>query len=457
MSTKKIKIKKNLLKEAKKALESLESFQNKNGNGNVFLFEEDGTKEMTFQSLLESEQTIEEIVKTWESSATHQLDEIMGMDFDITGAGAAGAAASAQQMKKDTRYAAIENINDALIMLYIQGKDLIVSALKKAAGAIMAVISPVVGIAKRIWAAIKKFCSSHPTICKIIAISLMILVLFLIMSLLASQAQAKITVDGKPMSENQVNLLKGFIQDLGGHGTVQQAPDKLAGVADAAGVQVPDLPGGHGIDKLTVEVVNWLDRAHHVPNNIELSATQEDGGKIAMEAFNFLKDVYKESDDKQGMARFFSQWVEAGKDLLGEFSQVIEKTQSTIRSTTRTTFNKIPADPETGARVLPQTFQKVQQSLNEDYLNSIEESSYHRSGADNIYKIAEKTAVTMMNMDEFPRITDSGLKEIFLDDAIHIIRKLLNTYSGMFEAELNEEKEELNEELKRMKELAGIL
>ena len=182
MSTKKIKIKKNLLKEAKKALESLESFQNKNGNGNVFLFEEDGTKEMTFQSLLESEQTIEEIVKTWEASATHQLDEIMGMDFDITGAGAAGAAASAQQMKKDTRYAAIENINDALIMLYIQGKDLIVSALKKAAGAIMAVISPVVGIAKRIWAAIKKFCSSHPTICKIIAISLMILVLFLIFS-----------------------------------------------------------------------------------------------------------------------------------------------------------------------------------------------------------------------------------------------------------------------------------
>ena len=63
----------------------------------------------------------------------------------------------------------------------------------------------------------------------------------------------------------------------------------------------------------------------------------------------------------------------------------------------------------------------------------------------------------MMNMDEFPRITDSGLKEMFLDDAIHIIRKLLNTYSGMFEAELNEEKEELNEELKRMKELAGIL
>tara|TARA_R100000005_G_scaffold95969_1_gene79822 strand:+ start:1686 stop:2816 length:1131 start_codon:yes stop_codon:yes gene_type:complete len=343
MHTKKIKINKKLLKEAKKAFKFLDSFKNKNGNGDVLLFENEKIRQTPFQSLLESEQTIEEIAKAWEKSASHQLDEIMGMDFDITGAGAAGAAASAQQMKKDTRYAAIENINDALIMLYIQGKDLIVSALKKAAGAVMAVISPVVGIAKRIWAAIKKFCSSHPTICKIIAISLMILVLFLIMSLLASQAQAKITVDGKPMSETQVNLLKGFVQDLGGHGKVGVAQDKLAGVAKAAGVQVPDLPGGHGVDKLTVEVVNWLDRAHHVPNNIELSATQEDGGKIAMEAFNFLKDVYKEADDKQGMARFFSQWVEAGKDLVGEFRQVIEKTQSTIRMSTRTTFEKVPA------------------------------------------------------------------------------------------------------------------
>lgn len=76
-----------------------------------------------------------------------------------------------------------------------------------------------------------------------------------------------------------------------------------------------------------------------------------------------------------------------------------------------------------------------------DLSESVEESAYHRYGADKIYKIAEKTAVAMMNMDEFPHITDRGVKEIFLEDAIHIIRKLLNTYSKMFQTGLNEERE----------------
>ena len=369
MSTKKIKIKKKFLKEAKKALEALETFQSKNGNGNIFLFEEDEIKETNFQSLLESEQSIEEIVRIWEKSATHQLDEIMGMDFAMSGAGAAGAAASAQQMKKDTAWAAVESVNDALIMLYIQGKDLILRSLSKAAGAIKAVLSPVVGILRKIWGAIKKFCSAHPIICKIVAIALVILVVFLVMSLLAGEAQAKITTGGgEPMSDQEVAVLKGFVQDLGGHGPVGQAPDKLAGVAQAAGVEVPQA-GGHGVDKLAVDVVNWIDRAHRSTEVIELSTVQEDGGKVANEAFNILSRLWKgskEAGTNDQMSGLFKQWIDAGKDLVGEFEQVIERTASTIRQSTRTGWDQIPSDPETGQRVLPQTFQKVQQSLNEE-------------------------------------------------------------------------------------------
>jgi len=371
MSTKKIKIKKNLLKEAKKALEALEIFQNKNGNGNVFLFEEDGTKEATFQSLLESEQAIEEIVQTWEKSATHQLNEIMGMDFALSGAGAAGAAGSAQQMKQDTAWAAVESVNDALIMLYIQGKDLILSSLSKAAGAIKAVLSPVLGILGRIWGAIKKFCSSHPIICKVVAIALVILVVFLVMSLLAGEAQAKITVGGgEPMNDTEVAALKGFVQDLGGHGPVGQAPDKLGGVAQAAGVGVPDA-GGHGVDKLAVDVVNWIDEAHRSTEVIELTTVQEDGGKVAMEAMNILKRLWQGKDSaaegtSEAMKGIFEQWIEAGTDLVGEFEQVITRTASTIRKSTRTGWDQIPSDPETGQRVLPQTFKAVQQNLREE-------------------------------------------------------------------------------------------
>tara|TARA_R110002020_G_scaffold223511_6_gene432630 strand:- start:1260 stop:2399 length:1140 start_codon:yes stop_codon:yes gene_type:complete len=369
MSTKKIKIKKNLLKEAKKALEALETFQNKNGNGNVFLFEETGTKEITFQSLLESEQTIEEIAQAWEKSATHQLDEIMGMDFGMSGAGAAGAAASAQQMKKDTAWAAVKSVNDAIIMLYIQGKDLILSALSKAAGAVKAVLGPVIGIAKRIWGAIKRFCSSHPIVCKIVAIALMVLVIFLVASILGSEAQAKITVDGKQLSDTEVNLLKGFVQDVGGHGPTGQAPDKLAGVARAAGVGVPEA-GGHGVDKLAVDTVNWIDRAHRATESIELTTAQEDGGKIASEAFNFLAKLWKGKEGQgasEGIKDIFQSWVDAGKDLIGSFEQTIERSASTIRQSTKVGWDQVPSDPETGARVLPQTFQKVQQSLNEQF------------------------------------------------------------------------------------------
>lgn len=368
MSTKKIKIKKNLLKEAKKALQTLESFQYKNGNGNIFLFEEAGIKEVAFQSILESEQTIEEIAQTWEKSATHQLEEIMGMDFATAGAGAAGAAASGREMAKDTAWAAVESVNDAIIMLYIQGKDLIISALSKAVGAVKAVLGPVLGIMKKIWGAIKRFCSSHPIICKVIAIALMVLVIFLVVSILGSEAQAKITVDGKQLSDTEVGLLKGFVQDVGGHGPVDAAADKLGSIAKVAGVDVPDA-GGEGVSKLAVDTVNWIDEAHRATESIELTTAQEDGGKIAREAFNFLVKLWKGKEGQgasEGMKDIFQSWVDAGKDLIGSFEQTIERTAGHIRQNTKVGWDQIPSDPETGARVLPQTFQKVQQSLNEE-------------------------------------------------------------------------------------------
>jgi hypothetical protein len=322
----KININKKMMKEAMNALDNLSIASVDHESKNVYLFESNGITKTSFKSLLESvdskERTLEEAILLWEKNAIYQLDEVLPFSridefFGIGSKSKMDAAVADVESGVDPKgsaWSAVNSVSEAAIMLLIQGKDLILRAIRGGIKLFAKILKPVIGIVRKIVGVVGKFCSKHKFLCKVVLAISVMLVVFMAMSLFAAEAQAKVTWKGHLLDQSMVDMLKGAVHDM----------STLGG----------DVGPGTGRMEMgmkeAVDAATWIDKANASADMIELQGSKEAGGEVMSKIFQKILNVREElKTSTDGSADAFGEilnkWTEQGKGLIGRYEEIIIK------------------------------------------------------------------------------------------------------------------------------------
>ncbi|MBT7243790.1 MAG: hypothetical protein HN879_10285 [Flavobacteriaceae bacterium] len=313
----KIKINKKMMKEAMNALDNLSIASVDHESKNVYLFESNGITKTSFKSLLESvdlkERTLEEAILLWEKNAIYQLDEVLPFS-SASKMDAAVTDVDSGVDPKGSAWSAVNSVSEAAIMLLIQGKDLILRAIRGGIKLFAKILKPVIGIVRKIVGVVGKFCSKHKFLCKVVLAISVMLVVFMAMSLFAAEAQAKVTWKGHLLDQSMVDMLKGAVHDMSTIG---------GDVGPGTGRMSMGM-------KEAIDAATWIDKANASTNMIDLQGSKEAGGEVMSRLFQKILNVREElktSTDGSagGFAEVLNNWTEQGKGLVGHYEEIIIK------------------------------------------------------------------------------------------------------------------------------------
>ena len=146
----------------------------------------------------------EQLFKTWERNTLNEYTKLCEIDWEKEAELTADPDYKPPQDRPGMLQQAWIKINDWILEKSVQ----LVELAKRSA---VRAIKSIAWLLKKI----KDFCSAHKTLCKVIFITLMVIAFYIAFTVLfENEAQAKLYRGKKPMSDTQVNAMKGELYDI---------------------------------------------------------------------------------------------------------------------------------------------------------------------------------------------------------------------------------------------------